>query len=72
MATELRKFDSSNEFTQTRFWSGRHAQQCVQLTQKTKEGFQFVTVTRQQARAMAAELMLFAEGREVTEFEGDV
>ena len=82
MSTDLRNvpnLDSTNELTPTRFWGGQDRMQCVQITQKKARGFQqpttsdgffnHVELTREQARALAVELMLFAEGREVEEFE---
>ncbi len=76
MSTDLRNvpnLDSTNKLTQTRFWGGVDRKQCVQVTQSkpnynTNNGgemFQYLQLTREQARALAVELMLFAEGREV-------
>ena len=83
MSTDLRNvpnLDTNTELTQTRFWGGQDRQQCVQITQKKPRGFEqpttsngffnHIDLTREQARELAAELMLFAEGREVEEFEG--
>lgn len=85
MSTELRNvpnLDHTQELTQTRFWGGQDRKQCLQVTQRKARGFQQPTtadgffnslqLTREQARELAVELMLFAEGREVEEFEGDV
>ena len=82
MSTELRNVPNLNtttELTQTRFWGGQDRKQCVQITQKKARGFSqpttsngffnHVELTREQARALAVELMLFAEGREVEESE---
>lgn len=85
MSTELRNVPNLNctqELTQTRFWGGQDRKQCLQVTQRKARGFSKPTtadgffnslqLTREQARELAVELMLFAEGREVAEFEGDV
>jgi len=81
MSTELRNVpdcEFQNELTQTRFWGGVDRKQCLQVTQKKARGwtepttsdgfFNHIDLTREQARALAVELMLFAEGREVEEF----
>ena len=78
MSTELRKVpdcEAQNELTQTRFWGGSDRMTCVQITQKKARGweepttasgfFNHIDLTRDQARALAVELMLFAEGREI-------
>jgi len=83
MSTDLRNVPNLNtttELTQTRFWGGVDRKQCLQVTQKKPRGFvtpttsdgffNHVELTREQARELAVELMLFAEGREVEEFEG--
>lgn len=80
MATDLRNvpnLDSTVKLTQTRFWGGVDRKQCLQVTQKKARGwsepttsdgfFNHLDLTREQARALAVELMLFAEGREVEE-----
>ena len=82
MATDLRNvpnLDSTVKLTQTRFWGGVDRKQCLQVTQKKARGwsepttsdgfFNHLDLTREQARALAVELMLFAEGREVEESE---
>ena len=80
MSTELRKVpdcNAQNELTQTRFWGGRDRMTCIQVTQRKPKGedegaskfFNHISLTKHQARALAVELMLFAEGREVTELE---
>ena len=82
MSTELRTVPdcrAQNELTQTRFWGGADRMTCLQVTQRKPRGFQKPTtadgffnslqLTRHQARMLATELMLFAEGREVEEFE---
>ena len=85
MSTDLRNvpnLDSDRELTQTRFWGGEDRLACVQITQKKPRGweepttasgfFNHIDLTREQARQLAVELMLFAEGREVEEFEVEV
>lgn len=81
MSTDLRNVPgmrAQNELTQTRFWGGVDRKQCVQVTQRKPRGpsnevadqfFNSLQLTRAQARALATELMLFAEGREVEEME---
>ena len=82
MSTELRNVpdcEAQNELTQTRFWGGKDRMTCIQVTQvkpkseRTTSGstdfFNHLSLTRHQARQLATELMLFAEGREVEEFE---
>ena len=69
MSTELRNVPgcvAQNELRQTRFWGGKNRQTCVQVTNRRGE---FLQLDKFQARALAVELMLFAEGREVEEFE---
>jgi hypothetical protein len=80
MATDLRNvpnLDSTVKLTQTRVWGGVDRKQCLQVTQRKARGwsepttsdgfFNHLDLTREQARALAVELMLFAEGREVEE-----
>ena len=80
MSTELRNVPDCNaqyELTQTRFWGGENRMTCVQVTQRkpkydTDAGgamFNHIQLTKHQARQLAVELMLFAEGREVEESE---
>ena len=80
MSTELRNVPDCNaqyELTQTRFWGGENRMTCVQVTQRkpkydTDAGgamFNHLQLTKHQARMLAVELMLFAEGQEVDEFE---
>ena len=73
MSTELRTVPGTT-ISQTRFWGGAERKQCVQVTQKTTRFknevdvmFDCVQLTRNEAKALAVELMLFAEGCEVTE-----
>ena len=77
MSTQLRNVPgmvAQFELTQTRFWGGKDRMQCVQVTQRkpqhTQPGpadqfFSSLQLTKAQARALAVELMLFAEDREV-------
>ena len=80
MSTQLRNVpncQAQNELTQTRFWGGADRMQCVQVTQRkpkydTDAGgdfFNHLQLTKEQAKNLAVELMLFAEDREVTEME---
>ena len=80
MSTELRNVPdcrAQNELTQTRFWGGEDRLQCVQVTQRnpqfdTNDGgsmFNHLQLTKHQAKMLAVELMLFAEGREVEALE---
>ena len=84
MSTELRNVPdcvAQNELTQTRFWGGADRMTCLQVTQvkpkseRTTSGsadfFNHLSLTKHQARMLAVELMLFAEGRELEEFESD-
>ena len=80
MSTELRNVpncNAQNELTQTRFWGGADRMTCLQVTQvkpkseRTTSGstdfFNHLSLTKEQARNLAVELMLFAEGCEVEE-----
>ena len=83
MSTELRNVPdcvAQNELTQTRFWGGKDRMTCLLVTQVKPKSertagagaadfFNHLSLTRHQARQLAVELMLFAEGREVEEFE---
>ena len=77
MSTELRTVPDcnfQNELTQTRFWGGKDRMICIQVTQRKARGFEKPTtadgffnslqLTREQAGALAAELVLFATSRE--------
>ena len=86
MSTQLRNVPNCNaqyELTQTRFWGGKNKLTCLQVTQRktkhqqcaTDKWFNSLQLTKEQAKNLAVELMLFAESREVEEFEecgGDV
>ena len=70
MSTQLRNVpncQAQNELTQTRFYGGSKRGTCVQVT--SGDGKQFLQLTREQADQLSRELALFAEGREVEEFE---
>ena len=80
MSTELRNVpdcNAQNQLTQTRFWGGKNRMTCLQVTQvkpkseRTTSGsadfFNHLSLTKEQARMLSVELMLFAEGREVEE-----
>ncbi len=81
MSTQLRNVpdcNAQNELTQTSFWGGKDRLTCIQVTQRKPKGpskeisdqfFNSLQLTKHQARALATELLLFAEGREVTELE---
>ena len=82
MSTQLRNVPdcvAQNELTQTRFWGGKNRMTCLQVTQvkpkseRTTSGsadfFNHLSLTKEQARNLAVELMLFAEGQEVEESE---
>ena len=78
MSTELRNVPdcvAQNQLSQTRFWGGEDRLTCIQVTQvkpkseRTTSGstdfFNHLSLDKHQARMLATELMLFAEGREV-------
>ena len=76
MSTELRNVPDCQaqfELTQTRFWGGKNRLTCIQVTQRDPQYdpnnggsfFNHLQLTKHQARQLAVELMLFAEGREV-------
>ena len=65
MSTELRNVPdcrAQNELTQTRFWGGENRMTCLQVTDRKGN---FLQLDKFQARALAVELLLFAEGVEV-------
>ena len=63
MATELKSH--AEDVTLTRFFGGLDKKTCVQVTTKMGAGqFQYVSLTRSQAAALAADLLDFAQGRE--------
>jgi len=80
MSTDLRNVPDCQaqfELTQTRFWGGKNRLTCIQVTQRDPQYdpnnggsfFNHLQLTKHQARQLAVELMLFAEGREVEESE---
>ena len=81
MSTDLRNVPECKaqfELTQTRFWGGKDRLACVQVTQRRRHQddlgpgdkfFNHIQLTKHQARMLATELMLFAEGREVTDLD---
>ena len=85
MSTQLRNVPDctfQNELTQTRFWGGKDRMSCLQVTQVKPKSerttgagvtdfFNHLSLTKHQARMLAVELMLFAEGREVEDEDED-
>lgn len=85
MSTQLRNVpncQAQNELTQTRFWGGENRMTCLQVSQRkpkyertagagVADFFNHLSLTKEQAKNLAVELMLFAEGREIEEFESD-
>ena len=83
MSTQLRNVpncQAQNELTQTRFWGGADRMVCIQVTQVKPKSertagagvadfFNHLSLTKEHARNLAVELMLFAEGQEVEESE---
>ena len=67
MSTELKSH--ADQLTLTRFWGGSDRGTCVQVTAGHGVGGDHVQLTRAQAAALAADLMDFAQGREVEELE---
>lgn len=65
MSTELRTVPTT-DIQQTRFFGGKDRGTCIQLTPPWQSQGH-IQLTRKQAGALAAELMLFSEGNEVTE-----
>mgnify|MGYP001168905752 CR=1 FL=1 len=68
MATELRTIPTT-EITQTRFFGGQDRGTMLQLTVHDRGSFQSISITREQAARVAQELLLFANGNEVTDFQ---
>jgi len=74
MATELREVPGTG-ISQTRFFGGTDRGVCVQITQRKEEPlvemtdkfFRNVILSRDEARSLAAELLMFANGDEVEE-----
>jgi len=61
MSTELKSH--AQDITLTRFFGGSDRGACVQVTERVTHNF--VQLTRAQAAALAADLLDFAQGREV-------
>ncbi len=71
MSTQLRNVPNTN-VTQTRFFGGKDRGPCVQLTRKGRSSdpsnmFDMMQFTREEALAVATELLMFAQGFEVEE-----
>ena len=67
MSTELRNVPdcvAQYELRQTRFWGGKNRMTCLQVTDRKGN---FLQLTKHQARQLAVEMLLFAEGVEVEE-----
>ena len=60
MATDLKSTDRDVKLT--RFWGGKDRGTCVQITTDWQE---HVSLTREQARAVAEDLLAFADKNEV-------
>ena len=83
MSTQLRNVpncDAANKLTQTRFYSGATRRTCLQVTQpnpyydavmRGQNTHLYIQLTRHQAKELSVELMLFAEGREVEEYDAE-
>ena len=74
MSTNLRSHAQGVDLT--RFWGGDDRGSCVQLTMKKRElpatadkFFDSVQLTRARAAALAADLLDFAQGREVEDHD---
>jgi len=66
MSTELKSH--ADRVALTRFFGGSDRGACVQVTVDEGAGqFEHVALTRSQAAALAADLLDFAQGREVEE-----
>ena len=73
MSTDLKT--NGENFWMTRFYGGSSRGVCVQVTQERfnreeepSDMFNILQLTREDARELAVELMLFAEGREQENF----
>jgi hypothetical protein len=60
MATDLKS--NAQDVSLTRFWGGQDRGTCVQITTDWQE---HVSLTREQARAVAEDLLAFADKNEV-------
>jgi len=67
MATELKS--TTEDVSLTRFWGGEQRGTCVQVTTtytaNPEDFFKHISLTRDEARTLAADLLDFAQGREV-------
>jgi hypothetical protein len=68
MATDLKS--NTEGLLLTRFWGGENRGACVQVTSTNRnvasnELFQYVTLSREEARTLANDLLAFANKREV-------
>ena len=72
MSTELRKVPTT-DIEQTRFFGGKDRGTCIQITQRKQEAiteysdkfFNKVQLTRDEARLLAQELLMFANQQEI-------
>jgi hypothetical protein len=72
MATELRKVPTT-DIEQTRFFGGKDRGTCIQITQRKEQAiteytdkfFNKVQLTREEARLLAQELLMFANQQEI-------
>ena len=82
MSTQLRNVpncDAANQLSQIRFYGGAWRRTCLQVTQPNphydlKTGAPasyYIQLTRWQARQLSVELALFAESREVEEYDAE-
>ena len=75
MATDIKS--RADGVDMTRFWGGNDRGTCVQVTMRRNwaqpftaadQFFTSVSLTKEQAKQVAADLMAFAEGKEVEDF----
>lgn len=70
MATELKS--TTEDVSLTRFFGGKDRGTCVQVTTtytaRPEDFFKHISLTREQARSVAEDLMAFAEGKEVEDY----
>ena len=72
MSKELRKVPTT-DIEQTRFFGGKDRGTCIQITQRKEEAiteygdkfFNKVQLTREEARLLAQELLMFANQQEI-------
>jgi len=74
MATELKS--TTEDVSLTRFYGGVDRGTCIQVTTtytaNPEDFFKHISLTREEALTVAQDLMAFAQGREVTEFEEEL